>query len=81
LCGDERALSLIKKLCALTGDILISREYKRLNELHTETKVVDLKSDLKEGDCLITFTVNEAQSLQQVDPFFIFYFLILIIET
>ena len=60
LCGDERALSLIKKLCSLTGDTLVSREYKRLNELNAESKVVDLKKDLKEGDCLITFTVNEA---------------------
>ncbi|PWY79265.1 ATP-dependent RNA helicase SUV3 [Aspergillus heteromorphus CBS 117.55] len=57
LCGEIRAIPLIRQLAALTGDKLEIHRYKRLNPL----KVMDrsLNGDLKnlqKGDCLVSFS-------------------------
>ncbi|KAI9375742.1 ATP-dependent RNA helicase SUV3 [Aspergillus egyptiacus] len=57
LCGEARAVPLIREIAALTGDKLEIHRYERLNPL----KVMDrsLKGDLKKlqkGDCVVSFS-------------------------
>ncbi|PTU25307.1 hypothetical protein P175DRAFT_0498425 [Aspergillus ochraceoroseus IBT 24754] len=57
LCGETRAVPLIRQLAALTGDKLEIHRYERLNPL----KVMDhsLRGDLKnlqKGDCIVAFS-------------------------
>ncbi|GKZ68837.1 RNA helicase [Aspergillus niger] len=57
LCGEVRAVPLIKELAALTGDKLEIHRYERLNPLKVQNR--SLKGDLKnlqKGDCLVSFS-------------------------
>ncbi|KAI9928387.1 ATP-dependent RNA helicase supv3l1, mitochondrial [Aspergillus wentii] len=57
LCGEARAVPLIRELAALTGDTLEIHRYERLNPL----KVMDQSlrgnlNNLQKGDCLVAFS-------------------------
>lgn len=57
LCGEERAIPLIRELTALTGDHLEIHRYTRLNPLKPMT--ASLKGDfsrLQKGDCVVAFS-------------------------
>ncbi|OOF92601.1 hypothetical protein ASPCADRAFT_174264 [Aspergillus carbonarius ITEM 5010] len=57
LCGEVRAVPLIKELAALTGDKLEIHRYERLNPLKVQNR--SLKGDLRnlqKGDCLVSFS-------------------------
>ncbi|PWY91573.1 mitochondrial ATP-dependent RNA helicase Suv3 [Aspergillus sclerotioniger CBS 115572] len=57
LCGELRAVPLIKELAALTGDKLEIHRYERLNPLKVQNR--SLKGDLRnlqKGDCLVSFS-------------------------
>lgn len=57
LCGETRAVPLIRELCALTGDTLEIHRYERLNRLEVMDK--SLKGNLKnlqKGDCIVAFS-------------------------
>ena len=57
LCGETRAVPLIRELCALTGDNLEIHRYERLNAL--EVMSHSLKgnlNNLRKGDCLVSFS-------------------------
>ncbi|KIW39340.1 uncharacterized protein PV06_09118 [Exophiala oligosperma] len=66
LCGEARALPLIRELCAATGDTLEVHEYRRLNPLKVMTKSLggDLKN-LRKGDCIVTFSVMNIHALKK----------------
>lgn len=57
LCGETRAVPLIKKLAALTGDKLEIHHYQRLNPLKVMNQSLqgDLRK-LEKGDCLVSFS-------------------------
>uniref|UniRef100_A0A093VIB0 RNA helicase n=1 Tax=Talaromyces marneffei PM1 TaxID=1077442 RepID=A0A093VIB0_TALMA len=57
LCGEERAVPLIKELATLMGDNLEIHHYQRLNPLRAETKSLngDLRK-LRKGDAIVTFS-------------------------
>ncbi|KAI3128471.1 hypothetical protein CBS147325_9869 [Penicillium roqueforti] len=57
LCGETRAIPLIRELCALTGDTLEVHRYERLNAL--EVMPHSLKGNLnslEKGDCVVVFS-------------------------
>jgi ATP-dependent RNA helicase SUPV3L1/SUV3 len=57
VCGETRAVPLIKELVALTGDDLKIHRYERLNPLKAED--TSLRNDfrkLRKGDCLVSFS-------------------------
>ena len=57
LCGETRAIPLIRELCALTGDNLEVHRYERLNAL--EVMPHSLKGNLnslEKGDCIVVFS-------------------------
>lgn len=57
LCGETRAVPLIRELVALTGDTLEIHHYQRLNPLKVMSKSIrgDLKQ-LRKGDCVVSFS-------------------------
>ncbi|KAL4808700.1 putative mitochondrial ATP-dependent RNA helicase Suv3 [Aspergillus unguis] len=57
LCGEVRAVPLIRALAALTGDKLEIHRYERLNPLKVMNQ--SLRGDLKKlqkGDCVVSFS-------------------------
>lgn len=57
LCGEERAVPLIRELAAAMGDKLEIHQYQRLSPLRAMT--TSLKGDLRKlrkGDCLVVFS-------------------------
>lgn len=65
LCGEARAVPLIRELAALTGDKLEIHRYERLNPLRVMDKSLnnDLRN-LQKGDCLVSFSRFGIHSLK-----------------
>lgn len=66
LCGEERAVPLIRELCGLTGDKVHVHEYERLTPLRVADR--SLGSDLnrlEKGDCIVSFSVLGIHSLRR----------------
>jgi hypothetical protein len=71
LCGEGRALKLVAQLCQLTGEPLIKKEYTRLSSLNIESQRIHSFSQLKKGDCIITFSKKNIFKLKnQINKFF-----------
>ncbi len=65
LCGDNRALALLTHFCDMTGDTLEIVEHHRLSKLEVDrSRLFDLKRDLEEGDCLISFSSSTLYQLR-----------------
>ncbi|KAJ5160219.1 ATP-dependent RNA helicase DHX8 [Penicillium canariense] len=57
LCGETRAVPLIRELCALTGDNLEIHRYDRLNPLEVmEHSLRGNLNKLEKGDCIVSFS-------------------------
>ncbi len=56
VCGDPRALGLVRTLCEQTQDTFEAHEYKRLSKLNVENTEITSLKDLKEGDCIVAFS-------------------------
>lgn len=56
LCGEERAVELIKKIADTTGEELEIRRYNRLGNLRVMGKSLKTVSDLRAGDCVVFFS-------------------------
>ncbi|KAH8923013.1 P-loop containing nucleoside triphosphate hydrolase protein, partial [Atractiella rhizophila] len=66
LCGELRAVELIRKLCEVTGDKLTVHSYERLTPLAVAQKGLGNKLvDLSTGDCLVAFSRARIFALQQ----------------
>ncbi|KAK6827802.1 ATP-dependent RNA helicase suv3- mitochondrial [Apiospora arundinis] len=66
LCGEERAVEIIKSLCDTIGDDCIIHRYKRLNPLQTMSKSLDNKlKNLEKGDCIVSFSRVGLHALKQ----------------
>jgi ATP-dependent RNA helicase SUPV3L1/SUV3 len=65
LCGEERAMFLVRDLAAAMGDELVIHRYNRLTPLKCEPE--SLKGDfkkLRKGDCVVTFSVMAIHALR-----------------
>ena len=57
VCGEERAVDLVKSICASVGDECIIHRYQRLSPLETMTKSLDNDfSNLQKGDAIVAFS-------------------------
>lgn len=67
LCGEERSVPLIEKICKLTGDKLTINKYERLGALKVEEAPLgrDFYESLKKGDCLVAFSKNKILNFKQ----------------
>ncbi|KAK6332395.1 RNA helicase [Orbilia brochopaga] len=65
LCGEERAVDMIKKLADLCGEPLVIHRYQRLGKL--EVMKQSLNGDLKniqKGDCVVGFSRKNIHALK-----------------
>ena len=66
LCGEERAVPLIRELTTFVGDRLHIHRYKRLSPLEVMWQSLDgnLKQ-LKKGDCIVSFSIMGIHSMKK----------------
>ena len=55
VCGEERAVDIVQRLCASIGDKCVVHRYERLSPLKAMTKAVSL-DQLQKGDAVVAFT-------------------------
>ncbi|KAF2188299.1 P-loop containing nucleoside triphosphate hydrolase protein [Zopfia rhizophila CBS 207.26] len=66
LCGEERAVPIIRELCALIGDKVEVHKYERLSPLKVADRSLDGRLDkLEKGDCVVAFSVLGIHALRR----------------
>lgn len=67
LCGEERAIPIIKELTALCGEKLTIHRYERLSPLKMSGKSLEGNiRNLQKGDCVVCFSVAAIHGLRQL---------------
>jgi ATP-dependent RNA helicase SUPV3L1/SUV3 len=64
LCGDSRAVALVKSIADRCGDEFQVCEYRRLSKLNLAEDVYDWKQS-QPGDCLIDFSASSLLRLRE----------------
>lgn len=65
VCGEVRALPIIKELAAAMGDKLVIHEYERLTRLEMDKGSLNGNfNHLRKGDCIVTFSVVNIHALR-----------------
>lgn len=60
VCGDPSCLSLVRNICADTGDELIEHHYGRFKPLVVEAKtILGNFQNIQSGDCIVAFSRRE----------------------
>eukprot|EP01018_Ginkgo_biloba_P038964 Gb_39537 [translate_table: standard] len=60
LCGDPSVLSLVRNICAATGDDLTEYHYDRFKNLVVEAKsILGNFQNIQPGDCVVAFSRRE----------------------
>ena len=66
LCGEERAVPIIKEIVAAIGDKLHIHHYKRLSPLRTMSNSLNGRfKNLRKGDCVVVFSRMGIHALKQ----------------
>ena len=66
LCGEERAVPIIKEMLKETGDELIVNRYERLTPLVVEEESLEGRLDrVRKGDCIVAFSRGGIFSLKR----------------
>ncbi|KAI9729292.1 MAG: RNA helicase [Cirrosporium novae-zelandiae] len=65
LCGEERAIPLIKELVAAAGDTIHIHNYKRLNPLKVMNENLKGLGQLQKGDAIVSFSKVHIHSLRK----------------
>ncbi|ESQ56093.1 hypothetical protein EUTSA_v10025349mg [Eutrema salsugineum] len=65
LCGDPAVVPLVEDILKVTGDDLQVLKYERLSPLVPLTVPVRSVSDIKTGDCLVTFSRRDIYKLKK----------------
>lgn len=66
LCGEERAVPVVRELAAAMGDSLEIHRYQRLSPLRTMSTSLDGDlSKLRKGDCVVTFSRMQIHALRK----------------
>ncbi|MBW0493476.1 hypothetical protein O181_033191 [Austropuccinia psidii MF-1] len=67
LCGEESVIDLIRNLSNDCGDEFILHRYQRLTPLKiSDSSLAGNLSNVKQGDCIITFSRNNIYSLKKL---------------
>ncbi|KAK9146618.1 hypothetical protein Sjap_006521 [Stephania japonica] len=65
LCGDAAVVPLVQKMLAATGDSVKVQYYERLSPLVTSKVPLGAFSNIKTGDCVVTFSRREIYKLKK----------------
>eukprot|EP00808_Paulinella_micropora_P009447 g6147.t1 len=65
VCGEVRAVNLVRRLADITQDEVVeAEEYRRLSPLELEDRAVCSLSNIRKGDCIVSFRRNELYQLK-----------------
>lgn len=64
MCGEERSVSLVERIAAVTGDELEIRRYQRLGKLTVARDPVGRIQNLQKGDCVVAFSKRKILDLK-----------------
>ena len=65
LCGDPRAVPLVRRVVKSTGDLLVVKEYERLSPLEVSSEVVKSAKDVRKGDAFVAFSRTAVYKLKR----------------
>ncbi|CAL4927301.1 unnamed protein product [Urochloa decumbens] len=65
VCGDPAAVPLIQRILEATGDLVTVQYYERLSPLVPLKSPLGSFSNIKAGDCLVTFSRKEIYKLKK----------------
>lgn len=66
VCGEERAVDIVKTMCASTGDRCIIHRYQRLSPLETSEQALQGDfSRLQKGDAIVAFSRMSLHALKR----------------
>ncbi|KAM0870020.1 hypothetical protein ACQ4PT_040304 [Festuca glaucescens] len=65
VCGDPAAVPIIQRLLEATGDVVTVQYYERLSPLVPLKTTLGSFSNIKEGDCMVTFSRREIYKLKK----------------
>ncbi|CAN6303573.1 unnamed protein product [Urochloa humidicola] len=65
VCGDPAAVPLIQRILEATGDLVTVQYYERLSPLVPLKSPLGSFSNIKAGDCLVTFSRREIYKLKK----------------
>lgn len=65
VCGDPAAVPLIQRILKVTGDVVKVQYYHRLSPLIPLNRPLRSSSDIKTGDCIVTFSRREIYKLKK----------------
>lgn len=66
VCGEERAVDIVKSMCASTGDKCVVHRYERLSPLETSDVALDGNfANLQKGDCVVAFSRMSLHALKR----------------
>ncbi|CAL4944345.1 unnamed protein product [Urochloa decumbens] len=65
VCGDPAAVPLIQRILEATGDLVTVQYYERLSPLVPMKSPLGSFSNIKAGDCLVTFSRKEIYKLKK----------------
>ncbi|XP_051178349.1 ATP-dependent RNA helicase SUV3, mitochondrial [Lolium perenne] len=65
VCGDPAAVPIIQRLLEATGDVITVQYYERLSPLVPLKTTLGSFSNIKEGDCMVTFSRHEIYKLKK----------------
>ncbi|KAJ1293628.1 hypothetical protein BS78_01G083400 [Paspalum vaginatum] len=65
VCGDPAAVPLIQRILEATGDVVTVQYYERLSPLVPLKSPLGSFSNIKAGDCLVTFSRREIYNLKK----------------
>lgn len=66
LCGEERTVPLIRKICASVGEELEIHHYERLSPLEVaDSSLKGSLKNLRKGDCVVSFSVMGIHALRR----------------
>lgn len=65
LCGEGSIIELVKEMCSKTGDEVIVNEYKRLSVLNIQNEPLKDFSQVKKGDCVISFSRRDIFAIRR----------------
>ncbi|KAF2199542.1 P-loop containing nucleoside triphosphate hydrolase protein [Delitschia confertaspora ATCC 74209] len=66
VCGEERAVPIVRELCALLGDKVEVHRYSRLTPLEVADKSLNGNlNKLEKGDCIVSFSVLGIHALRK----------------
>lgn len=65
VCGDPAAVPIIQRMLEPTGDVVTVQYYERLSPLVPLKSTLGSFSNIKEGDCMVTFSRREIYKLKK----------------